>query len=82
MDIGMTEAVVFVYTLGVLFTGLWVADPTWPALTPVRIALLFVVSLVWTVYFSWTVKSRIVDLETEDDDEEEPGRPNTSEPGL
>jgi len=73
MENRLTLAVVLVYTLGVLVTGLWVANPSWPSLTPVQIGLLAVVGLLWTVYFDRTIVPRIVDLETEDDEEGEGG---------
>lgn len=71
MRIGLSELVLFVYTLGVLFTGTWAADSTLPELTPFRLTVLFVLAIVWTAYSSVTVIPRIVDIETEDEDEED-----------
>lgn len=71
MENRLTLPVVFVYTLAVVVTGLWVADPSWPALTPVQVGLVAVVSVLWTVYFDRAVVPRIVDLETEDEDDDD-----------
>jgi membrane protein YdbS with pleckstrin-like domain len=81
MENRLTLPVVFVYTLAVVVTGLWVSDPSWPALTRVQIGLVAVVSVLWTVYFDRAVVPRIVDLETEDDEDDEdgPGAPADAE---
>lgn len=71
MDIGLTEVVAFVYTLGVLVTGMWVVGVGLPPLTPWNVGLVVFLTLAWTVYFSWTIAPRIVDLETEDEADEE-----------
>ena len=71
MNERLSYAVALVYTLGVLVTGMWVADPTLPRITPLRILALATVAVGWTVYFGWTVGPRIVDLETEDEDNDE-----------
>lgn len=71
MKIGMTETVAFVYTLGVLVTGLWVLAPDTELMTPLRVGLIVAITAGWTAYFSWTVVPRIIDLETEDDEDDE-----------
>jgi hypothetical protein len=70
MDRRMTPVVVFVYTLAVVLTGLWIANPSWPALNPVQIGMIAVLSVLWTVYFDQALVSRIVDMETHEDEEE------------
>jgi len=71
MDIGLTEVVAFVYTLGVLVSGMWVAAPGVPPLTPYNVGLVAVLAIGWTAYFSWTVGPRIVEMETEPEGDEE-----------
>ena len=71
MKVGMTEAVAFVYTLGVLVTGLWVLSPETQLMTPLRVGLIVGITVAWTAYFSWTIVPRIIDLETEDDEDED-----------
>ena len=71
MENRVTLLVVFVYTLGVLVTGLWVAVPSWPALNPFQICLLGALGILWTVYFDRVVVPRIINLETEDEEDEE-----------
>ncbi|MEF8852385.1 MAG: hypothetical protein V5A28_08200 [Haloarculaceae archaeon] len=80
MDNRMTPVVVFVYTLAVLVTGLWVSDPTWPALNPVQVGMVAVLGLLWTVYFDRVMVPRIIDLETEDDEEETGERADKQSP--
>jgi hypothetical protein len=69
MDKRMTPVVVLVYTLAVVLTGLWIRDPSWPALNPVQIGMIAVLSVLWTVYFDQALVSRIVEMETDDTDE-------------
>ena len=71
MNERLSYAVALVYTLGVLVTGMWVADPTFPRITLLRTLTLATVAVGWTVYFGWTVGPRIVDPETEDEDADE-----------
>jgi hypothetical protein len=78
MENRLSYVVAFVYTVGVLVTGMWIAEVQLPELTPLRIVALVVVGAAWSVYFGWKVGPRVVDLETEDEededeDEDEPG---------
>lgn len=79
MDIGLSEAVAFVYTFGVLVSGVWLLAPDAVALSPVQLLAMGGIALLWTAYFSWTVKDRIVDIETEDEDDEEGDGPGPTD---
>jgi len=71
MENRLSYVVALVYTLGVLVTGMWVAHPTFPRITLLRVLVLGTVAVGWTAYFGWTVGPRIIDLETEDEEEED-----------
>jgi hypothetical protein len=71
MEKRLSYVTAFVYTVGVLVTGMWIAELQIPDLTPFRIAALVLLGGAWSVYFGWKVGPQIVDLETEDDEDEE-----------
>jgi len=72
MELTQTDAVVFVYTLGVMLSGLWLADPgSSPEINPVVITVFGLVSVGWTAYFKWQIAPQFVPDDDEDDDEPE-----------
>jgi hypothetical protein len=71
VDIGMEDAVVFVYTLGVMVTGLYVGTGGDPTLTPVTGVAGVVVALLWTAYFEWRVAPRVFQWERRGEDEQD-----------
>lgn len=72
MEITMSDGVMYVFTLGVMVNGVWIADPG-QTIPRNAIALAAVFSLFWTGYFKWSVGPKFVDLETEDEEDEEEG---------
>jgi hypothetical protein len=71
MENRLSYVTTFVYTVGVLVTGMWIADVQIPEFTPFRVAALVLVGAGWSVYFGWKVGPQIVDLETEDEEDED-----------
>jgi hypothetical protein len=71
MENRLSYLTAFVYTVGVLVTGMWIAEVQIPDLTPFRIVAMVVVGGAWSAYFGWKVGPQIVDLETEDEEDED-----------
>lgn len=72
MDITIQDGAVFVYTLGVMVTGMWLVGGR-PDLTPRLVGLISVVSVVWTAYFKWRITPQFVPDEDEEEDEDGEG---------
>jgi hypothetical protein len=70
-DIEMADVVVFVYTLGVMVTGLFVGTGGNPTITPINGAAGLLVALLWTVYFEWRVAPRVFDWELREERDDE-----------
>ena len=70
-DIEMADVVVFVYTLGVMITGLFVGTGGDPTITPINGAAGLLVAVLWTLYFEWRVAPRVFDWELREEEDEE-----------
>jgi hypothetical protein len=79
MENRLSYVTTFVYTVGVLVTGMWIAEVQIPELTPFRITALVLVGAGWSVYFGWKVGPRLVDLETEDEEDDDDGEKGREE---
>mgnify|MGYP000498303747 CR=1 FL=1 len=62
------DGIIFVYTLGVLFSGAYLAAPGSFRERPTLIALLTVTAALWTAYYRWAVATRIRQDEEDDVD--------------
>lgn len=69
VDIGMSEVVGFIYTLGVLVTGMWASTAGLPPVTPYNVAIVLLLGVGWTVYFSWSVVPKLIEIHAESGDE-------------
>jgi hypothetical protein len=74
MDIEAEDVTVFVYTVGVMVSGLWVGSPE-PAITPGVATIGVIAAVGWTAYFNWRVKPQF-----RDDDEPDDGDPDAERP--
>jgi hypothetical protein len=74
MDIEAEDVTVFVYTAGVMVSGLWVGSPE-PAITPGVATIGVIAAVGWTAYFNWRVKPQF-----RDDDEPDDGDPDAERP--
>ncbi|MFK5605086.1 MULTISPECIES: hypothetical protein [Haloferax] len=59
MNLRAADLTVFVFVLGVLLSGMWLAQQFGMQWSPMLFAIVAVVAAVWTVYYRFGVEPRI-----------------------
>lgn len=83
MNVEMDDAVVFVYTLGVMVSGYFIGTGGDASIQPFNGLIGVVVAVLWTAYFARRVTPRVFEWEHgelgEEDDEEDTAGEDASE---
>ncbi|AKU09168.1 MULTISPECIES: hypothetical protein [Haloferax] len=75
MNLRTADLTVFVFVLGVMLSGMWLAQQLGMEWSPTLFAIVAVVAAVWTAYYRFGVEPRIEASRGDDDD-------NRQEPGV
>ncbi|CQR52318.1 MULTISPECIES: hypothetical protein [Haloferax] len=73
MNLRAADLTVFVFVLGVLLSGMWLAQQFGMEWSPTLLAIVAVVSAVWTAYYRFGVAPRIDASGADDDARNETG---------
>ncbi|MCO8267323.1 MULTISPECIES: hypothetical protein [unclassified Haloferax] len=73
MNLRAADLTVFVFVLGVMLSGMWLAQQFGMEWSPTLFAIVAVVAAVWTVYYRFSVEPRINTSRGDDDGRQEAG---------
>ncbi|WP_148415494.1 hypothetical protein [Haloferax sp. KTX1] len=73
MNLRAADLTVFVFVLGVLLSGMWLAQQFGMEWSPTLLAIVAAVSAVWTAYYRFGVEPRIDAGRGDDDNRRESG---------